>query len=120
MGCAEALVTLHDCQPGLSHNDIKSQNFLVHLPELDGEKATEAAQRGFLIDYGGRFMVKIADVEFAGVNCRRPVTEGMTPNWTAPEVSMEVLEAPMHKEAKAEKCRAFQGRTGLGRVELGE
>jgi serine/threonine protein kinase len=60
--------------PGLSHNDVKSTNFLVDCPGPDAGG-------------GLRYVVKIADVEFASHGVTPEHTRrGESPHWTAPEV----------------------------------
>jgi serine/threonine protein kinase len=93
VGASRGVAALVAALPGTSHNDIKSANYLVDCPDQNttdhggsggGGKASGGGGGG---GPGVKFVVKLADVEFASVgDTPEHMTRGDTPNWTAPEV----------------------------------
>jgi hypothetical protein len=96
VGAARGVAALVAALPGTSHNDIKSANYLVDCPDRKATTGSgggssggggEASGGGGGGGPGVKFVVKLADVEFASVGeTPEHMTRGDTPNWTAPEV----------------------------------
>jgi serine/threonine protein kinase len=93
VGAARGVAALVAALPGTSHNDIKSANFLVDCPDQNATDYGGSDGGGEASGGGGgggpvvKFVVKLADVEFASVGeTPEHMTRGDTPNWTAPEV----------------------------------
>jgi serine/threonine protein kinase len=104
IGACKGVADLHTANDGLSHNDIKSSNFLVDRREVEAHAGMNSLKGDNEISWNTRrsiastsstsstaswaFRVKLADMEFAsnGVTPEHLRKPGFTPNWTAPEV----------------------------------
>ena len=100
VGVAQGVAVLVGELPGTSHNDIKSANYLVDCPNKNSvainNKITIPGTNNALFENSAddadptvtmKFVVKLADVEFASVGeTPEHMVRGETPNWTAPEV----------------------------------
>jgi len=100
VGAAQGVAVLVAAFPGTSHNDIKSANYLVDCPNREvttmNSEDVLAGSNNALFEIATsyadptnamKFVVKLADVEFASVGVTpEHMVRGDTPNWTAPEV----------------------------------
>jgi serine/threonine protein kinase len=99
LGACRGVAAVAGMLPGLSHNDIKSANFLVHLrlalqpasnavrAESQSSSPTTIVTESMHVSTPLSYITKISDVEFAsqGVTPEHCI-RGETPNWAAPEV----------------------------------
>jgi len=99
VGAAQGVAVLVAAFPGTSHNDIKSANYLVDCPnkkvKSTNSDSVASGSNSALFEVAPqsdptsamKFVVKLADVEFASVGeTPEHMVRGDTPNWTAPEV----------------------------------
>jgi len=110
LGACRGVAALADALPGHSHNDLKSANFLVHCPEKDARVAGAAkAAKSSLAQFGFKYVVKLADVEFASKGVTPEYMRlGGTPNWTAPEILSGAAEVSPASDAFALACVLFE------------
>jgi serine/threonine protein kinase len=101
LGACRGVAAVAGMLPGLSHNDIKSANFLVHCPQnmqstsaqssntitVKTKRSSTLTSESIQLETPLVYIAKISDLEFASQG-KTPehYMRGDTPNWAAPEV----------------------------------